>query len=74
MPRIDGMTATILLREYEASNSLRRVPVIALTGMASATARNEAFESGMDQFLTKPFSFPQLTEILTGLPPTPAAF
>jgi CheY-like chemotaxis protein len=70
---MDGMTATFLLREYEASNSLRRVPVIALTGLASATARNEALESGMDQFLTKPFSFPQLREIIAGLPPIPAA-
>ncbi|KEF63262.1 uncharacterized protein A1O9_01239 [Exophiala aquamarina CBS 119918] len=70
---MDGMTATFLIRGFEASNSLRRVPIIALTGLASATARNEALESGMDQFLTKPFSFLQLTEIISGLPPTPAA-
>jgi len=67
MPLMDGMTAMPLLRAFEASNSLRRVPVIALTGLASATARNEALESGMDQFLTKPFYFPQLTGIITGL-------
>lgn len=73
MPVMDGITATFLLREYEAINSLRRVPVIALTGLASATARNEAFESGIDQFLTKPFSFPKLKKIIAGLPPTQAA-
>lgn len=70
---MDGMTATYLLRKYETSNSLRRVPVIALTGLASATARNEALEAGMDQFLTKPFSFVKLTEIISGLPPTSTA-
>lgn len=73
MPIMDGMTATFHIREYEASNSLLRVPVIALTGLASATARNEALEAGMDQFLTKPFSFQQLREIIASLPPTPAA-
>ncbi|KAK5064278.1 hypothetical protein LTR84_000111 [Exophiala bonariae] len=73
MPVLDGMTATYLLRKYEANHSLRRVPVVALTGLASATARNEALESGMDHFLTKPFCFVKLTEIITGLPPTPGA-
>lgn len=64
MPVMDGMTATRVIREYESHNSLSRVPIIALTGLASAAARNEAIEAGMDRFMTKPVSFAELAEII----------
>ncbi len=35
MPVMDGMTATRLMREYEVKNALPRVPIFALTGLAS---------------------------------------
>ena len=65
MPVMDGMTASHTIRQFEAQNSLPRVPIIALTGLASAAARNEALEAGMDQFLTKPVSFPELSKIIS---------
>ncbi|KIW68991.1 hypothetical protein, variant [Phialophora macrospora] len=64
MPVMDGMTATRLIRQYESLNSLPRVPIFALTGLASAAARNEALESGIDRLLTKPVPFDELAEIL----------
>ncbi|OCT52970.1 histidine kinase G7 [Cladophialophora carrionii] len=64
MPVMDGMTATRLIRQYESQNSLPRVPIFALTGLASAAARNEALESGIDRLLTKPVPFDALAEIL----------
>jgi len=64
MPVMDGMTATRVIREFEGQNSLSRVPIIALTGLASAAARNEAIEAGMDRFMTKPVSFAELAEII----------
>jgi CheY-like chemotaxis protein len=73
MPVMDGMTATRKIREFECKHSLPRTPIYALTGLASATARNEALEAGVDQFLTKPISFPQLAQIVfqTSPPTTP---
>ncbi len=73
MPVMDGVTATRQIREDETENTLPRVPIIALTGLASAAARNEALEAGVDRFLTKPISFPQLTAIVSALLPTPVA-
>ena len=65
MPVMDGMTATRLIRQYEAENSLPRVSIYALTGLASAAARNEALEAGIDRLFTKPVPFSALTEILS---------
>lgn len=64
MPIMDGMTATRRIREYETENSLPRIPIFALTGLASAAARNEALEVGIDRLFTKPVPFSALTEIL----------
>jgi signal transduction histidine kinase/CheY-like chemotaxis protein len=64
MPLMDGITATRHIREFEKQEKLPRTPVIALTGLTSASARNEAQEAGMDDFLTKPISFTQLRGIL----------
>lgn len=65
MPVMDGMTATRLIREYEAQHSLPRVPIIALTGLASAAAKSEALEAGVDRLFTKPVPFSALSEILS---------
>jgi CheY-like chemotaxis protein len=64
MPVMDGMTATRLIRQHEFQNSLPRVPIFALTGLASAAARNEALESGFDRLITKPVPFDELAEVL----------
>lgn len=64
MPIMDGMTATRKIRAYELSNNLPRVTIIALTGLASASARFEALESGIDQFMTKPINFGSLVKML----------
>lgn len=67
MPVMDGMTATRKIREAEQQQQLPRTPIIALTGLTSAAARNEANEAGMDKFLIKPVSFDQLRDILSGV-------
>ena len=64
MPVMDGVTASRLIRQYESDHSMRRTPIIALTGLASAAARNEAEEAGIDEFLTKPINFEKLRELL----------
>lgn len=56
MPVMDGLTATRLIREYEAATASRRHPVIALTAGAFEEDSQRCKEAGMDDFLTKPVS------------------
>ncbi|KAF1960780.1 hypothetical protein CC80DRAFT_590121 [Byssothecium circinans] len=64
MPVMDGMAATRAIREYEQKNNLPRCYIIALTGLASASARLEAWSSGVDHYMTKPVNFRRLEEVL----------
>ena len=57
MPVMNGVLATQRIRHFEARSALPKTPIIALTGLASAAARNEAEEAGMDDYLTKPLNF-----------------
>jgi CheY-like chemotaxis protein len=38
--------------------------IIALTGLATARAEEDAYEAGIDMFLTKPIRFAKLAELL----------
>ncbi len=64
MPVMDGLESTRLIREFERQNHLKPTIVIALTGLASASAQREAFASGIDIFLSKPVAFTELKHIL----------
>jgi signal transduction histidine kinase/ligand-binding sensor domain-containing protein/response regulator of citrate/malate metabolism len=62
MPDIDGWQATRLIRKSESPGV--RVPIIALTADASANYQSRCTEAGMDDFLAKPTTLPQLHETL----------
>ena len=68
MPVMDGLTATREIRAIE-----RDLPpgsaatIIALTGLASANAQQEAFASGVNLFLTKPVLLKSLRPLLGDL-------
>lgn len=64
MPVMDGFEATRRIRALEAERGLSRCHVFALTGLASASAQQEAFASGIDLFLTKPVRLKELNKIL----------
>ncbi|KAL5375022.1 hypothetical protein DPSP01_011512 [Paraphaeosphaeria sporulosa] len=64
MPVMDGMTATRAIRQYEQAYNVSRCCVVALTGLASNSARLEAWNAGIDQYMTKPVNFKKLAEIL----------
>ena len=64
MPVMDGCQATQRIRQYEKEAGLHRAPIIALTGLASAAARNEAHEAGVDDYVTKPFNFGRIKAII----------
>ncbi|KAK1621688.1 hsp90-like protein [Colletotrichum phormii] len=64
MPVMDGFEATRRIRAIESKENLSRCLIIALTGLASANAQQEAFASGIDLFLTKPVRLKELSKIL----------
>jgi two-component system, OmpR family, response regulator len=55
LPMVDGLT--VLRRVRQAKPSL---PVIVLTALDALDSRIAGFEAGADDYLTKPFDFPEL--------------
>lgn len=64
MPIMDGFEATRRIRAYERDNHIEPAIIFALTGLASESAQQEAFGSGVDLFLTKPVKLKELGMIL----------
>lgn len=64
MPVMDGLESTRRIRALEIERGLSRCSIFALTGLASASAQQEAFASGVDLFLTKPVRLKELSKIL----------
>jgi CheY-like chemotaxis protein len=64
MPVMDGMSATRAIRQYEQEYNVPRCCIIALTGLASASAKLEAWNAGIDHFMTKPINFKALKKFL----------
>jgi CheY-like chemotaxis protein len=64
MPKMDGYTATRVLRERERIGLLKRTPVVALTANAVEGDREKCVEAGMDDHLTKPLMLADLSKML----------
>ena len=64
MPGIDGFEATRRWRAEEATRGAARVPIVALTANAMPGDREACLASGMDDYLAKPFTRANLTEVL----------
>ena len=64
MPVMDGMTSAREIREFERRLSIEPTTIIALTGLASLKAQEEAFTSGIDEFWTKPVPMKKLKAIV----------
>lgn len=75
MPVMDGLEATRRIRAHEHRNELCGVAILALTGLASDSTHQEALESGVDVFLTKPVRLKTLSQVLgsMGISPPPKA-
>jgi two-component system sensor histidine kinase/response regulator len=61
MPEMDGLTATRKIRKRE-SQTFAHIPIIAMTAHAMKGDRERCLEAGMDGYLTKPVSSPQIVE------------
>lgn len=64
LPHMDGFTATRMIRKDEAKNG-HRIPVIAVTAGAMRADLDKCFASGMDDCLTKPYTFEELQDKLS---------
>ncbi|MEO5376599.1 MAG: response regulator [Magnetococcus sp. DMHC-6] len=64
MPRMDGYQATHTIRQWEQENTLPQTPIIALTAHAMEEVRQLTIESGMNDFLCKPFNKNQLEQTI----------
>ena len=61
MPHLDGIAATRAIRKLNGVGPGRaRLPIIALTANAMDSDRQEFMDAGMDDFLAKPITKPQL--------------
>ena len=59
MPEMDGIEATKTIRK----NS-NEVPIVAITASIFHSDQNECTEAGMNGFLTKPYTFDQVKEMI----------
>jgi DNA-binding response OmpR family regulator len=59
MPGCDGLTVCRALRA-ESDSRLREVPIVLITAQASAQDMEEGFAAGVTDYLTKPFTGPQV--------------
>ena len=61
MPEMDGFEAS---RELRNNDSTKETPIIALTANVQQSDRERCIESGMDDFIPKPFDFEDLIKVL----------
>ncbi len=64
MPVMDGITATMRIRERETGDGRPRTPIVALTANAMASQLDRCMEADMDGFMTKPLEIARLHETL----------
>lgn len=64
MPIMDGLEATIKIREIECSDNIdSRTPIIALTANTMDNDREKCLSYGMDDFMAKPFNIEKFKSI-----------
>jgi CheY-like chemotaxis protein len=69
MPEMDGLEATLRIRQSPGTAFDPRIPIIALTAHAMAGDRERFLSSGMDDYLTKPLEIAALRSVLARVLP-----
>ncbi len=68
MPECDGFQASRTIRK-SMNNPNRTVPIVACTASGLFNEQKEAYDAGMDDFLTKPFSQRKFLEVINQYAP-----
>jgi signal transduction histidine kinase/ActR/RegA family two-component response regulator len=64
MPIMDGFTATQKIRQGQAGQHNKDIPIIALTANAMIGDQKRCFDAGMSDYITKPISIEILDKVL----------
>src|SRR5204862_8180829 len=59
--KMDGMDGMAVTKALRAGAATRHLPVLMLTAMTDEASTRAGFEIGVPDYVTKPFSIPQLT-------------
>jgi len=62
MPEIDGFEVACEIRKHEKSTNKDKTPILALTANATPETEVKSKSSGMNDYMTKPFTRAQITE------------
>ena len=54
MPKVDGISATLQIKEYENNNNIKNIPIVALTASTLTQDVIKFKATGMDDYLSKP--------------------
>ena len=68
MPELDGFETTRALRAWEREEGRPRTHIIAMTANALSDDRRRCLDSGMNDFLAKPFKMGVLEALLRKTP------
>ena len=71
MPKMSGLE---LLKKVKADEQLKNIPFLMVTSEADKEKEEEAFQSGADQYITKPFTEEVLARTVTQLLTKPVVF
>lgn len=61
MPRMDGLTATRIIKEMETKNKKRPTPILGMTANALKEDRDRCMAAGMDDYISKPMRLDELS-------------
>jgi signal transduction histidine kinase len=67
MPVMDGLRASLTIREQEALQGGKKIPIIALTAGTMREDKERCLEAGMDTMIGKPFKIEELRDTMIGL-------
>jgi len=65
MPGMDGLETTRAIRNGEAGEENRTVPIVAITAYASTEDEQACYSAGMDAYLSKPLSLQRFLDTVS---------
>lgn len=64
MPIMGGKVCATKIRDFERKQALRRISIVALTGVTSAESREDCRRAGIDHVYTKPIKMSVLSALV----------